>query len=141
MQTPTANAARAQATLAPAVAAARNGRRQRPVRGAALWATIGFVGGAVFWHAVGFWTFMSDLVFDSAEAVAASDVTSGVNDIVTGSLPTILHVDPANCISLKLDRLAGQTAAHPCPPEGLALRHDESGERGDLALLATDAAE
>ena len=111
------------------------------MRGAALWATIGFVGGAVFWHAVGFWTFMSDLMFESNEAVIASDAPAAGDGIVTGSLPKILHIDPANCISLRLDRLGGATAAHPCPAEGLALRLEESGERGDLALLVTDAAE
>ena len=48
---------RSAAIVAPA--RARQGRR-----GAALWTTIGFVCGAVFWHAVGFWDFVGDIVFN-----------------------------------------------------------------------------
>lgn len=114
-------------------------RPRRHIRGAALWTTVGFVAGAVFWHAVGFWTFMSQLVFDGenvpAQSVAAPAPLDG-SEIETGSLPTILRIDPARCISLELDRLSNRTAARPCPPNGLALRLESGGERGDLALLA-----
>lgn len=112
----------------------------RHVRGAALWASLGFVCGAVFWHAVGFWNFMSDLMFDRAEATVAHatapDMNMATDPIETGSLPVIYRVDPASCVSLELDRLTNRTAARPCPPEGLALRLNAEDSRGDIAVLA-----
>src|SRR6476620_2361275 len=98
-------------------------RPRRHIRGAALWTTVGFVAGAVFWHAVGFWTFMSQIVFDgentAPQAIAAQAPV--IDDAIeTGSLPTILRVDPARCISLELNRRSNETAARPCPPDGLA---------------------
>lgn len=85
---------------------------------------------------------MSQLVFDGknvpAQSVAAQPPLDG-NAIETGSLPTILRIDPARCISLELDRLSNRTAARPCPPDGLALRLESGGERGDLAVLADNS--
>jgi hypothetical protein len=114
---------------------------RRHVRGAALWATIGFVAGAVFWHAIGFWTFVSDIVFDSTQPAATEEMASAplpadTSDIVTGSLPTILRVDPSRCTSLELDRSSNRTSQRPCPADGIALRLEQGSERGDLALLA-----
>ena len=113
---------------------------RRHVRGAALWATIGFVAGAVFWHAVGFWTFVSEVMFDGTEPAAAEEMAlappPGTSDIVTGSLPTILHVDPARCTSLQLDRSSNLTSQRPCPADGIALRLEQGSERGDLSLIA-----
>ncbi|MFA5902195.1 MAG: hypothetical protein WC829_24135 [Hyphomicrobium sp.] len=108
------------------------------MRGAALWASLGFVCGAVFWHAVGFWTFMSELMFDRAEATVAAtyDTSTQPDQIDTGSLPLIYRVDPASCVSLELDRNSNRTAARPCPPDGLALRLNSGEARGDLAILA-----
>ena len=109
---------------------------RRPARGAALWATIGFVSGAVFWHAVGFWTFMSELVLNGREASASQDLPLAGADIETGSLPRIYHVNPQNCVSLVLDRGTNYTAARPCPREGMALRLDTESEREDIAVIA-----
>lgn len=109
-------------------------RARHHARGAALWATVGFVCGAVFWHAVGFWTFMSRLMFDG-EAVAAQVVQDPGASIETGSLPTIVHIDPARCTSLELNRTFNRTAERPCPHDGLALRHEADTQRGDLALI------
>lgn len=110
---------------------------RRYVRGAALWATVGFVFGAVFWHAVGFWTFMSQMMFDGSEAVAAQSRSAAGEQIETGSLPTIVRIDPASCTSLELDRASNRTAVRPCPRDGIALRHEAGSDREDLALVAS----
>lgn len=78
---------------------------------------------------------MSQLMFDG-EAVAAQVAPSAGERIETGSLPTIIHIDPARCTSLELDRSLNHTAERPCPQGGLALRHESGAERGDLALIA-----
>ncbi len=58
--------------------------------------------------------------------------------MVTGSLPTIVHVDPANCTGLELDRQTNRTVVRPCPADGLALRLDNGDAREDLAILAAE---
>ncbi len=77
---------------------------------------------------------MSRLMFDG-EAVAAQVAQDPGASIETGSLPTIVHIDPARCTSLELNRTFNQTAERPCPPDGLALRHEADTQRGDLALI------
>lgn len=109
---------------------------RRPARGAALWATIGFVSGAVFWHAIGFWSFMSELVLNSKPATTVQDLSLVGADFETGSLPDVYHVNPQHCISLVLNREANYTAAQPCPREGIALRLDVESSREDIAVIA-----
>jgi hypothetical protein len=110
---------------------------QRAVRGAALWAAVGFVCGAITWHTIGFWQFMSRLMFDDANnAVTVEAPVLNGSEIETGSLPTIVNVDHKTCITLMLDRSSNQTAARPCPREGLALRLEPDVGREDLAVIA-----
>jgi hypothetical protein len=119
---------RSAAIVAPA--RARRGRR-----GAALWTTVGFVCGAVFWHAVGFWNFVGDIAFNpNGGSTAALSLVQQDDPIVTGSLPSVYRVDPASCTSLELDRQANRTVVRPCPGDGLALRLDAGNDREDLAL-------
>jgi hypothetical protein len=105
---------------------------------AALASALGFLGGAMFWHAVGFWAFMSDVVLDStdANAVSAQAALPGDMMLVTGSLPTIYLVDPRSCTSLELDRQANRTVLRPCPGDGLALRLEVDDDREDLAAAS-----
>jgi hypothetical protein len=102
-------------------------------RGAALWATLGFACGAIGWHAIGFWTMMTD-VTRGGEAVVVLAADAGV--IETSSLPSIYRVDPASCTSLELDRNVNRTVVRPCPPDGLALRLDTGNAREDLVAEA-----
>jgi hypothetical protein len=114
--------------------AARNAgpaKRRRGPRPGVIWAASGFIAGAVFWHAVGFWSFISDVVFNKDErtwTLGAAEVAGNANI----SLPTIFLVDPANCTALALDRSSNSTLVLPCPKEGLALRLEPPGEREDL---------
>jgi len=111
---------------------------RRAARGTALWTTLGFICGAVFCHAFGFWTSMTNVVFGvpGGDAVVARGPDAGIGGIETGSLPTIHRVDPRSCTSLELDRAANRTVVRPCPSNGLALRLDTGTDREDLAVLA-----
>jgi hypothetical protein len=107
--------------------------RRRSYRTALLWAAGGFLGGALFWYAVGFWQFVSDVVLDPAPSAAAEmTVVAQPSEI---SPPTIYLVDPANCTALILDRKTNSTVMKPCPQEGLALRLEASSERESLAVV------
>jgi hypothetical protein len=99
-----------------------------------LWTTIGFVCGAVFWHAVGFWNFVGDIAFNPDGDSTAHSPAQQDDFIVTGSLPSVYRVDPASCTSLELDRQSNRTVVRPCPGDGLALRLDAGNDREDLAL-------
>ena len=134
MRDAAARRARSDTRSAAIVAPART-RRGR--RGAALWTTVGFVCGAVFWHAVGFWNFVGDIAFNQGgDSAAALSPAQQDNSIVTGSLPIVYRVDPASCTSLELDRQSNRTVVRPCPGDGLALRLDAGNDREDLALAS-----
>jgi len=111
----------------------------RPIRGAALWTSIGFVCGAIFWQAVGVWTLMSEVMLDGG-AAAAQQADANEQQLETGSLPTIYHIDPQRCVSLELDRFANRTTQRPCPNEGLALRLESGETREDMTILADGSA-
>ena len=130
-------AARRERSYARSAAGVASARARQGRRGTALWTTIGFVCGAVFWHAVGFWNFVGDIAFnpddDSAAALSPAPL---VDPIETGSLPTVYRVGPASCTSLELDRRSNRTVMRPCPGDGLALRLDAGNDREDLALAS-----
>jgi hypothetical protein len=106
-------------------------------RSAALWCAGGFCAGALFWYAVGFWRFVSEVVLDSGPqltpAMAASARPSGA------TLPTVYLIDPANCTALVLDRKTNSTEMRPCPQQGLALRLEPESARENLAAAGGSA--
>jgi hypothetical protein len=96
---------------------------RRALRAALLWGALGFFAGAIFWHAVGFWTFVSEVVLDSEGSVQfARQAATRPGALAHPELPVIYLIDPASCTALELDRTANRTAVRPCPREGLALR-------------------
>ena len=119
-----------------AASAASFVRRGRGLRMALLWSAGGFLAGAIFWHAIGFWRFLSDVVFDPAPRSAQMAAIAPPSQV---SLPTIYMVDPANCTALILDRKTNSTAMQPCPRNGLALRLEANGERESLAVASDPA--
>ena len=56
---------------APAARFIKLWRQPSPLRAAAL----GFAAGALFWHLVGFWTFMSHIMFSSPEVSSSASAT------------------------------------------------------------------
>lgn len=105
-------------------------KARRTLRAALLWGALGFFAGAIFWHAVGFWTFVSEVVLNRGDGAVFARAAAAQPE-----LPVIYLVDPASCTALELDRTANRTAVRPCPREGLALRLEASGDREDLAVL------
>ena len=110
--------------------------RRRTLRAALLWSAAGFLAGALFWYAVGFWRFISDVVFDAAPRTGAMAAVAQPSQV---SLPTIYLVDPANCTALILDRKTNSTVMQPCPQEGLALRLEADSGRESLAIVSDPA--
>lgn len=109
---------------------------RRTLRAALLWGALGFFAGAVFWHAVGFWTFVSEVVLNREDSAKfARQAAAGPDALAQPELPVIYLIDPANCTALELDRTANRTAVRPCPREGLPLRLERGSDREDLAIL------
>jgi hypothetical protein len=110
------------------------------LRRAIAWGSVGFVVGATFWHAVGFWTFVSDVVLygtpsASGTFVRAEAPAMKIASSLETALQTVILVDPANCTALALDRQLNRTVVRPCPKSGLALRLERGTARADLANL------
>jgi len=110
------------------------------MRSAIVWGGVGFLAGAAFWHAVGFWAFVSNVVLNGAagtygEGVRAQAPAALVAQSSDMRLPTVYLIDPANCTALALDRPSNRTEQTPCPDGGLALRLEPGSEREDLAVL------
>jgi len=74
------------------------------------WSVVGFVLGAVFWHFVGFWGFVSDVVLagrPSAPMLATAQPVAFTRTADAG-------VADEPCIALALDRRSGHTFAAAC---------------------------
>jgi hypothetical protein len=99
------------------------------------WGALGFISGAIFWHVIGFWTFVSDAVLDRAPPATAHLASAAIAADRDDSVALIYHVDPANCTGLELDRRSNVTAISPCPYDGMALRLVPGGDREDSATL------
>jgi hypothetical protein len=122
----------AQTTYARPRGVLRGGRR---LRTALVWGGLGFITGAVFWHAVGFWDFMSAVVLNSGPDTELVRIAAARQQPGADELPTIYLVDPRSCTALELDRSANRTAVRPCPSDGLSLRLQPLRSREDLAVL------
>ncbi len=114
------------------------------------WSIIGFVLGAVFWHFVGFWGFVSEVV------LAGGPPPSGAVAAIYAPMlearsrwVQVADASPSPCTLLVLDRRTGLTSARPCedgqaplPADAFEGREDRviaSGRRG-LAPLTSDGA-
>jgi hypothetical protein len=108
-------------------------RSTRRLRGALLWGGLGFIAGAVFWHLVGFWSFVAEVVLDRTAAAQASVVAPPP---ASNAVHGVVLVEAARCTTLVLDRRSNLTMALPCSNDGLALRLvPETAVRDDLAAL------
>lgn len=92
-------------------------------RRAAAWATVGFLSGILFWHSIGFWHFISGIVWND-RAVEASVLHSKIPTFVmpnlpltTGSLPDSKDkAQSQSCMALGIDRASGIARSSNCPP-------------------------
>lgn len=106
------------------------------------WSIIGFLGGAVFWHFVGFWSFVSNVVLAGGPAVEA--VPSASRHALRAEQPSgwvrmaEASVAPASCTSLFLDRRTGVTSARACEADHAPLPADTFQGREDR-IIASDA--
>ena len=89
-----------------------------PPISAGHWAVAGFVCGALFWHFIGFWGFVSEVVFSSRTPTEDRQIAqAGVY-----------------CIELVLDRATGRVHDQPCALEAAQL--DESSMSAKVDFLA-----
>jgi len=85
------------------------------------WGFGGFLIGAVFWHAIGFWGFLSDVILRTPEPQPG---------IVAQMAPPLVL---PNCTTLVLNRATGETTSVPCADQPPLLEEARVG-RQDLAL-------
>ena len=114
------------------------------------WSVFGFVAGAVFWHFVGFWGFLSEVVFAKEPFTF---IPAGAHAIYAPPPEArsrwlqVADASPAPCTLLLLDRQTGVTSARPCeddhaplPADAFQGREDRLaiGARLNEALLESD---
>lgn len=106
------------------------------------WSVIGFVIGAIFWHFVGFWGFMTQVVLASGSATPASSAhppkvaeTSGWVRVAEVAVPA-----PGQCTTLFLDRQTGLTSARACDGNEPQLPADSFGGRQDRLVPSAGGA-
>ena len=83
------------------------------------WGALGFVVGAVFWHFIGFWSFVSDVVLKGHPEDARVVAQAG-----------------QDCLELALDRATGRVASIPCPLFAAELAESRVTQRADSLRLA-----
>jgi len=106
------------------------------LRTALVWGGLGFLAGAVFWHLVGFWSFLSEVVLDRTPSAEAAVLAPQPERLGAGEPPVIV-IDTNRCTMLTLDRRSNLTTAQPCPTSRLALQvKPDTSQREDLAVLA-----
>jgi hypothetical protein len=97
---------------------------------------LGFLAGAVFWHLVGFWSFLSEVVLDRTPSAEAAVLSPQPERLGAGEPPGIV-IDTNRCTMLTLDRRSNLTTARACPTSRLALQvKPDTSQREDLAVLA-----
>lgn len=109
---------------------------QRRPRGRFFFALAGFGLGVAFWHAVGFWDFVSTVVYKPDRYVRAPiEIQIGAGESATASFAAPLRATPpvAGCSSLVLSReSSGEVRVLPCPVNAPELRDGNGATRGDL---------
>lgn len=108
------------------------------------WSVIGFALGAAFWHFVGFWSFVSDVVLAGHHERAV---------ISRAALPEQRHLPEvraqfvrtadassgsSSCISLVLDRRTGVTSGRSCDASFVPSVMEPFGGREDRAVMSVE---
>lgn len=88
------------------------------------WGFCGFLIGALFWHAIGFWDVIGEEILQRPEAK--------VSIVARLALPE----RPPNCTTLALDRSTGRTISVPCSEQ---MPHLEEASIGRSDLIVAEA--
>lgn len=105
------------------------------------WSVIGFVVGAVFWHFIGFWGFMAEVVLAGGPPASLERaVSAGSRTEIAGAHAAEPTSEALRaCTALVLDRRAGVTSARSCSGLRVPLRADGFQGREDrLASVRFD---
>ena len=116
---------------------------------------VGFAVGALFWHMIGFWGFVTTVVLkgpiDDRVRTAAEPPLPVVSRELRPSLswsraparspkaPQLVQVMPESCSSLHLDRTVGTTSLIECVATDRPLPEGSAGARGDFLAIAKSA--
>ncbi|WP_439542100.1 hypothetical protein [Hyphomicrobium sp.] len=99
------------------------------------WSVAGFVVGAVFWHFIGFWSFVADVVLAGGPAAGIDKAARGQPQqqlVRMADAETVAStVVAAACTSLVLDRRTGITSAGACHAGHASLPMDAMEGRED----------
>lgn len=131
------------------VAPEPQGQRKRRDFTPAIWGGIGFFAGIFAWHAIGFWSFLSDVVLEDTRKPGLTGLaahTPREPALTTGALPAkgspprAAMRKPAMdtqfaCVSLALDRQAGLTTVGACVDSATTLRDAGFNRRSDRLAL------
>jgi hypothetical protein len=115
------------------------GPPERKVRSALVTLLLGFVLGALFWHFVGFWDFVGQVMFKGKST--GSEITQApppikLKERVSGVSPLAITLEPERCVTLELDRTTGLTSSAPCDVQALPLRSLRTARREDRWVTA-----
>src|SRR5688572_18392422 len=96
------------------------------------WSVIGFVGGAIFWHFIGFWGFVADVVLAGGPSPATEQAAIHAS-MTDGRAPQVQVADASvlSCTLLSRDRTTGVTSARPCDSSHAPLPADSFQGRQD----------
>jgi len=105
------------------------------------WSVIGFILGATFWHFIGFWAFVSDVVLAGGAVPTTHQATmhQAVNVPAPGVRQQWLEVADAavpSCTTLHLDRRTGLTTERACEADHAPLPQDSFEGREDRIVAA-----
>lgn len=111
------------------------------------WSLFGFIVGAVFWHVIGFWDFMGNVVLSGHgdKRRNAAETPTWQAEVKTPPTPfrpatggkRVATPAPApSCTLLTLDRATGDTTSQTCPPGQIALPAGTMLEKADLLTAA-----
>ncbi len=103
--------------------------RLRRASAAAAWSLVGFLAGAVFWHFVGFWSFLGAIVLKGPEHAARGERPSPtevarsarrVSDAEVPASPAIGAGTGESCVELAINRALGTTSRRACPAQWIS---------------------
>jgi hypothetical protein len=121
-----------------------SGQLRRLVRAGAsspvTWCALGFFAGAVFWHFVGFWDFVSQTVLEgrpgAQQTISSADHSPNPKPSPRDAIQPIV-TKHASCAVLALNRVTGETIMSVCTGDAWHHRQTGLGTRQDRLPIST----